>query len=440
MITFLRFGPLFLGTVILVIASLGWSFWFFYSFLNNGDSDQILVGLFGRQLPVIPMAAGCVGCGAQLFVYSFAANLGHIKDHFFKWLLICVSSTTIGLSMFSTYSTLTSFLEAKSQTVTRSEFVSSQKLRIIESRNSDLNTNSAAAEQAISDKYRTQSKALTESNEALRQRQLEELDRLADEETPRASPLDGLIRVAGKEGLVSALFCAWLAITFDLLPILGISLLSRLSLDRKINQEALSHGGTASQYVYEMPITQTSSPVQTERGPTDASKPVNVEERLAESAPRAPHEHLASANKIHFQYETHSGSTRSMGENTQTDEKSVPNRAIQEILDKKPVFLDLSSEFQKTPIGDVPTDILYPIITKYLSEGAVPLSYAGVADFTGLSKWKVQQYFTKAVEEGFLVNKTQKNVDAGYEFSKTIRYHIKRNIDLEAVINDCQRW
>lgn len=416
------------------------------------------ISLLGIKMPVLPVVAGCVGCGAQLFVYSFAANLSYIKDIFFKCLLIVISTMTIGLSMFIAYSTLISFLETKSKTMAHSEFASTQKQKIIESRSSDMNINSLSAEQAISDKYRTQSKELTESNEALRAQQLEELSKLTTETRHAASPLDGLVRVVGYDGFVSALFCAWLAITFDLLPILGMSLLGRLAVDRaaKSEQEHLSDGRTKNHDVHAFSLKNEKQPGELMRERVDpVENDLKVESLTFKKTNGIP---LKSVETLQARTQSivvsPSGGTnrepktkaskpqtaRSMDETTQEQDAEPPNRVIQDILDKKPIYSDLDVEYQKTPVGDVPTEVLYPIITKYLSEEAIPLSYAGVGEFTGLSKWKVQQYFTKAVEEGFLVNKTQENVDAGYEFSKTVRYHIKRDIDLEAVLDECQQW
>lgn len=454
MFKFLRFGPLFIGTILLVSASLGCSFWFFYSFLDAGSSNQMILSVMWFQLPLLPVVAGCVGCGAQLFVYSFAANLTHVKDLFFKGVLILISIMTIGLSMFSTYSTLISFLENKSHAMSHHEFVSEQRQKIIESRASDMSINSVSAEQAISDKYRTQSKGLTETNEALRAKQLNELSNLSVTSANKASPLDGLVRVVGNDSIVSTLFCAWLAITFDLLPILGISLLGRLAMSdqrEELEPSLLSHGRTGTkEATNELPNTDTVGTPNKRKDLEDSvadllvtkktQKEVGV--RLAEdkmigeinTPVRKNDESTILQNSVNDKKDD---LPVSMDKITQSDSH---NRVIQEIIDKKSIYSDIPADFQKVSVGDIPTEILYPIITKYLSEGAIPISYSGVIEFTGLSKWKVQQYFTKAVEEGFLVNKTKENIEAGYEFSKKVRYHIKRDVDLEGVVSECQRW
>lgn len=456
MFKFLRFGPLFVGTILLVSASLGCSFWFFYSFLDAGSSNQMILSVMWFQLPLLPVVAGCVGCGAQLFVYSFAANLTHVRDLLFKGILILISVMTIGLSMFSTYSTLISFLENKSHAMSHQEFVSEQRQKIIESRASDMSINSVSAEQAISDKYRTQSKGLTETNEALRAKQLNELSNLSVTSANKASPLDGLVRVVGNDSMVSTLFCAWLAITFDLLPILGISLLGRLAMSyqrEELAPKLLSHRrtdtkeatgelsnidtvGTSNERkdlvssVADLLVTKkTQKEVGVRVADDKTVGEVNTPARNSDEKTLLHNSVSGGANKTAL--------PASMDEITQSDSH---NRVIQEIINKKTIYSDIPADYQKASVGDIPTEILYPIITKCLSEGAIPISYSGVIEFTGLSKWKVQQYFTKAVEEGFLVNKTKENIEAGYEFSKKVRYHIKRDVDLEGVVSECQRW
>lgn len=457
MFKFLRFGPLFIGTILLVSASLGCSFWFFYSFLDTGSSNQMMLNIEWFQVPLLPVVAGAVGCGAQLFVYSFTANLTHVKDLLFKAVLILISVMTIGLSMFSTYSTLISFLENKSNAMSHHEFVSEQRQKIIESRASDMSINSTSAEQAISDKYRTQSKGLTDVNESLREKQLNELSNLSTTAVNKASPLDGLVRVVGSDSMVSTLFCAWLAITFDLLPILGISLLGRLAMGfqrEKLAANLVSHGRTEiNENTDELPNIDTVATSNERKELVGSTANLlatkNIQKNVNVQVPDDKTvEELNKLGKENDENALHQNLTRgrthkkdvlptSMDKNTQPDPH---NRILQEIIDKKSIFSDIPADYQKVPIGEIPTEILYPIITKYLSEGAIPISYSGVIEFTGLSKWKVQQYFTKAVEEGFLVNKTKENIEAGYGFSKKVRYHIKRDADLEGVVSECQRW
>jgi hypothetical protein len=439
MITFLRYGPLTVGTLLLISASLGCSFWFFYSFLYSAEAEQRLLSIFGLELPLLPMVAGLVGCGAQLFVYSFAANLVLLKGFVFKSLLILISTLTIGLSMFSTYSTLVSFLEQKSQEVQATTFIAEQRRALIASRNADIGISSQSAERAVGDNYRTQGSGIVAANEELRKRQLEELSQLQEVSGigATASPLDGLVRVVGDSRSVSALFCAWLAITFDLLPILGISLIGRTA-QRKPEPPEQGQSVVASNTSEVTPSSATSAP-------GDNSEALELERRAGEArlsdgtTTESPELEIEAAPAPMLMAEgRHPKASCSLDENTYDQEPA--NRMFKQIVDKAPIYSELPEAYQGTDVAEIPTAVIYPVISRFLFDGSIPMSYAGVMSFTGLSKWKVQQYFAKAVESGFLVNKTPENERAGYRFSKTVRYHLRRGVEVASVEEDCVRW
>lgn len=225
---FIRFVPLLFGIALLISASLGCSFWFYYSFFETEPGSQGSFNAFGYSFPTLPFVAGCIGCAAQLFVYSFTANLVYVKEPLFKGVLILISTLTLALTALCAYSTLIAYFESKSAHLTSADLIAQQKMKVLESRSADIATISRAADQAATDRYRTQSKTFASDNERLRLQQLADIETIAHQKEKPASPLDGLIRIVGHQSLVPKIYCAWLAITFDLLPILGISLLSRL--------------------------------------------------------------------------------------------------------------------------------------------------------------------------------------------------------------------
>jgi hypothetical protein len=66
-------------------------------------------------------------------------------------------------------------------------------------------------------------------NSEIREKDEDLLIRLDEQQKQKrdASPLDGLVYVTGSSELAMIIFCAWLAIMFDMLPVIAIGVISR---------------------------------------------------------------------------------------------------------------------------------------------------------------------------------------------------------------------
>lgn len=200
-----------LGTAITVLVSLGCSYWFFFS-LMGGEGLQAI-------------GAGIAGCAIQLFGYGFAVS--YLGLHRAFQLVLCI--VPLALSMLSTYSALYGFLSHKQAMVDVDRQQQTVVLKILEQSAKDKALAAAAAEQGIGEQYRTQAKKFLELNDQARAKDEALLERLEGQQTQagRATPLDGLVNVTGDSRLTTIIFCAWLALMFDLLPVIAIASLSR---------------------------------------------------------------------------------------------------------------------------------------------------------------------------------------------------------------------
>lgn len=383
-------------------ASLGCSFWFYYSFFDGATSTPHTFVLYNVSLHTLPVIAGLVGCGAQLFVYAFIGNVSRVNGAIFKLTLTMVSILTMALTIVSTYSTLTSMLLQKETAAANNAYFEEQKRQIIDSRSRDIDTLSTAANQAVQDKYRSQGKQNTESNEQLRREQLLLLDQLSSDTktSTKATPIDSLVKIFGDNEKAKNYFCLWIAVMFELLPILGIAMQGKLEKVKTVNTRK-----------YESIKIETE---KTSKKSQPFPQPASVKNEADKTIKKSP---LVQLN----------------------DEQPLPARPPAEsdnfdaskfLTDKPLVYQKLKPEYQNQSVEEIDDDVLYPVLIKSLYEKEIPLSYAGVQEFTGLSKWKVQRFFHKVTDERIIVNKSDWALEQGYTFSKLTRYHLNREYNV----------
>lgn len=217
-----------LGCLTLMLASIACTGWFFYSWLGG------VAGIVGAL----------VGCAVQLMAYGFSGVIVHQKDILLKIILFSLISSALALSVLSSYATLNGYFKAlQAENEASSELaqqkdqarqaVLSQRMQLLESMSRDVEIGSDAANQGIDGNYRTQASEFLETNAATRSEmvaQIENVEQLADSqlftqpEAERASPIDGLSELLGGQNLTIVILCLWLAIMFDALPIVGITL------------------------------------------------------------------------------------------------------------------------------------------------------------------------------------------------------------------------
>ena len=228
-VNFLYRSSLALGCLLLMAASIGCTGWFFYSWIGGAP------GIVGAV----------VGCAVQIMAYGFSGVIVHQKNGPFRIILFLLITSALSLSVLSSYATLNGYFtaliernHAEQTAVEQKEALINasvaKRLELMESMSRDVELGSAAADQGLGDKYRSQAKSFLEDNEATRREiieQIEKIEALAQSDTlnttdelPKASPISGLSGVIGGEGLTIMLLCIWLALMFDALPIVGLTL------------------------------------------------------------------------------------------------------------------------------------------------------------------------------------------------------------------------
>ncbi len=217
-----------LGCLVLMLASIACTGWFFYSWLGG------IPGIFG---------AG-VGCAVQIMAYGLSGVIVHENKNTAQVVLTILIASALALSVLSSYATLNGYFNAlqvqslaEAQAAAQKELAIqaalAQRMQVMESMSRDVEIGSAAANQGLDDKYRTQANQFLKSNDATRSaliEQIEKVERLAQSdlfakpEERRASPIDGLSSVLGGQNTAVMVLCIWLALMFDALPIVGIAL------------------------------------------------------------------------------------------------------------------------------------------------------------------------------------------------------------------------
>ncbi len=95
------------ATLIAVSVSLACSYWFFYSLFDGHGYEAI--------------AAGLAGCAIQIFSYGFSQYLTRAKWYTLPlWAMLCIMPLL--LSIFSTYTTIYSYLEVKQENNLRIDY------------------------------------------------------------------------------------------------------------------------------------------------------------------------------------------------------------------------------------------------------------------------------------------------------------------------------
>lgn len=221
--TFITLG---IGTVITVLVSLACSYWFFYSLMGSGGYQSI--------------GAGIAGCAIQLFGYGFAASFLKIN----KIVRVVLCSVPLALSMLSSYSALYGYLSKEKVDGLVASKKESVIFDILEQSAKDKEIAASAAKQGVGDSYRTQAKSFLEMNSETREKDEHLLIKLDEQQEQKrdASPLDGLVYVTGSSELAMILFCAWLAIMFDMLPVIAIGVISRKEEGDKSNDDVQEQG------------------------------------------------------------------------------------------------------------------------------------------------------------------------------------------------------
>ncbi|WP_204378430.1 VOC family protein [Agaribacterium haliotis] len=217
-----------LGCLTLMFSSIACTGWFFYSWLGG------LPGMIG---------AG-VGCAVQLMAYGFSGVIVHQENGPLRLVLLFLIASALALSILSSYATLNGYFSALQDRNEAARLIAEQKERamnaaleqrvqLMESMSRDVEIAASAANQGLSERYRTQAKRFLEDNEATRSQmaeQIEKVEQLAQQEislpdeNKQASPIDGLAQVLGGQNTAIRMLCLWLAFMFDALPIVAITL------------------------------------------------------------------------------------------------------------------------------------------------------------------------------------------------------------------------
>tara|TARA_B100000446_G_scaffold184352_1_gene206146 strand:- start:26903 stop:28027 length:1125 start_codon:yes stop_codon:yes gene_type:complete len=333
-----KWGTLGVATAVAIVVSLACSFWFFFS-LMGGEGPQAI-------------GAGIAGCTLQIFGYGFAASF--LKVNPLARFLLC--AMPLALSMFSSYSAIYGFLsheqEAKSGQNKKTEMV----YQILEQSAADKKTASDAASNGIKGKYKSMGKDLLASNERAMERDMQLLEKIEDPEpSSKASPLDGLVKVTGDASMTTILFCAWLAVLFDLLPVVAISVLSN-STRRKIIDESID---------LDVEYTETAH--------TDLKKNTIDTEIAVHAQAHIQHEEIAQ-------------------ELDQVQTEQIEQSQSEE---KKPVAKSQNKAAKQS-------DEDYEETILKLRQGLFEATYTGYSEFTGRSKWQAQNFFKRAQEDGYV--------------------------------------
>lgn len=335
-----KWGTLGLATIIGIGVSLACSFWFFYSLMGGTGPEAI--------------GAGIAGCALQIFGYGFAASFLNMNG--LARFILC--AMPLALSMFSSYSATYGYLTYEQEVKLRDGRKTEVVYDIINQSSVDKGIASKAASQGVSEKYRTQAKGFLESNERALERDMAMLERLdAQGAAEQASPLDGLVKVTGDAALTTILFCAWLAVLFDLLPVVAITFLTG-----KEDKSDLSE-----QVFVDIESTELRSKGSIKEKDPEIQK--SVKAGLEENETLLVDE--TSKSKV-----THN--------RQKTEAKQIEQVEL----------------VQKVAPNKVAVDESYEHLLLKLRQRAFEPSYAAFMTNTGLTKWKAQKFFERCAEDG----------------------------------------
>lgn len=333
-----KWGTLGVATAVAIAVSLACSFWFFFS-LMGGEGPQAI-------------GAGIAGCTLQIFGYGFAASF--LKVNPLARFLLC--AMPLALSMFSSYSAIYGFLSHEQEAKLGQNKKTEMVYQMLEQSANDKKTASEAASNGIKGKYKSMGKDLLASNERAMQRDMKLLDKIDDPEpSSKASPLDGLVKVTGDASLTTIIFCAWLAVLFDLLPVVAISVLSN-SKKRKDMNESLE---------LDVELTETVH--------TDLKNNTVDTEIAVHAQARIEHEEKPQEQK-------------QVQPEQIDDSQSADKKSAAKITNKAAKQSD--EDYEETILK--------------LRQGLFEATYTGYSEFTGRSKWQAQNFFKRAQEDGYV--------------------------------------
>jgi hypothetical protein len=155
--------------------------------------------------------------------------------------------------------------------------------------------------------------------------------------------------------MTTVLFCAWLAVLFDLLPVVAISVLSKSS-RRKLIDESIDLDVEVTEIVH-----------------TDL-KNNTVDTEIA----------------VHAQ-----ALTQHEEQPQELDKVQVEQTESSQSVEKKPAAKAQTKAAKKSD-GDYEETILK------LRQGLFEATYTGYGEFTGRSKWQAQNFFKRAQEDGYV--------------------------------------
>ena len=308
--------------------------------------------------------AGIAGCTLQVFGYGFAASF--LKIHSGARFILC--AMPLALSMFSSYSTIFGYLTHEQQSSLRDTKKGELVYGILEQSSVDKHIASTAASQGVSENYRTQAKGFLEANERALSRDVQLLDRLDNQDSKgKATPLDGLVKITRDKEQTTILFCAWLAVLFDLLPVVAISVLSS---NRAVNR--LTRPDIKSRR--EQPVERPNEAVSAFQGES------LVEPEVCESLKVDKPQALASKPKKEIPEK------KPVSKRTKNNSKSLgsqPKKKVESGKDK--------------PQED------YDSLVLNLRQSSFEASYSSFMAHTGKSKWQAQKFFERCLNDGHVM-------------------------------------
>lgn len=366
------FFTLILATLISVAISMACSYWFFSSFMGEGYAA---------------IGAGIAGCAIQLFGYGFSASFIHINA--LLRFLLCV--IPLSLSMVCSYSALYAYLESHNEQAKSASRHEQLVVEILKQSQSDRAVVTAAAQQSLKHGYRNQAREIIQKNDLARERDEKLLDKLAtaEEKSARTSPLDGLIKLTGGAKWVTVVFCLWLAVMFDILPVIAISVVSR-GIKHPNHRDA----------VRLVPVAQTPSPLVNEPvvpvvdvclAPARPDPVVEIsnsatEQLLQDVQPKC----LTIEDPQHALELT---APRDIKNKCSDDENSIANSSVEVAPGPNEAERLLSDG-----------EVLNPqtVIAAFIAGDLEP-SYRSVQEFTGWSRWVTQEFFKRCLRDNILV-------------------------------------
>lgn len=344
-----------IGTLITILVSLACSYWFFFSLMGSAGYQAI--------------GAGIAGCAIQLFGYGFAVSFLPLK----KYIRAILCIVPLALSMLSTYSALYGYLTKERDNSEITAKKQQMMFEILEQSAKDKKIATIAAKQGVGEAYRTQAKGFLQMNDSSRDKDEKLLEKLEEQvsNNHEASPLDGLVRVTGNSELATVLFCIWLAIMFDMLPVIAIGVISQ---SRSVKPRV------------EIDIADT----------TPLHEPVNISKNRG-------YMNIDTECALNAQSEHPDQVGHSVDERKPEDQSKVIDKPKNNVFENKlkPVTTK-HCETTENP-ASVVQEFTYDEVISELKYGRLKSNYKAVQQYTGWSQWKTQEFFKYCQEIDVLV-------------------------------------